>query len=232
MAKQGKRYREGAKEVKPMAAYSLADATEILSKFPKAKFDESVDVAIALGVNPKKAEENVRGTVSLPHGTGKTLRVAVFCKGEKIKEAEAAGADFVGADDLVAKIQGGWMDFDAVVATPDVMALVGKIGKLLGPRGLMPNPKVGTVTTDVAKAIQAIKGGRVEFRVEKAGIVHVAAGKASFGAKKIEENIASVLDAVVKLKPQTSKGVYVKSITVSLTMSPGVTVDATPYRIV
>lgn len=232
MGKQGKRYREGAKTVKPLVAYSLADAAEIVSKFPKAKFDESVDVAVALGVNPKKADENVRGTVTLPHGTGKTLRVAAFCKGEKAKEAEAAGADFVGADDLVAKVQGGWMDFDAVVATPDVMALVGKIGKLLGPRGLMPNPKVGTVTTDIAKAVQAIKGGRVEFRVEKAGIVHVAAGKASFGAKKIEENVASVLDAVMKAKPQASKGVYIKSITMSLTMSPGVTVDPTPYRTV
>ena len=232
MAKDGKRYREAQKLVKPDAVYTLANAAELIEKFPKAKFDETIDVAIWLGVNPKKAEENVRGTVALPHGTGKTLRVAAFCKGDKVKEAEAAGADFVGADDLVAKIQGGWMDFDAVVATPDVMALVGRIGKLLGPRGLMPNPKVGTVTADIGKAVQAIKAGRVEFRVEKAGIVHVAAGKASFGAKKIEENIASVLDAVLKAKPATSKGTYIKSIHISGTMSPGVAVDTTPYRIV
>ncbi len=230
MGTRGKRYKEALKAVKPEAVYTLADAAEVLNNFPKAKFDETVDVAIWLGVNPKKAEENVRGTVALPHGTGKTLRVAAFCKGEKMKEAEAAGADFVGADDLVAKIQGGWMDFDAVVATPDVMALVGKIGKLLGPRGLMPNPKVGTVTVDIAKAVQAIKAGRVEFRVEKAGIVHVAAGRASFGPKKIEENVGSIIDAVMKAKPQTSKGTYIKSIYVSTTMSPSVSVDPTPYR--
>lgn len=232
MAQKGKRYREARKAVKPGSQHTLAAAAELLAKFPRAKFDESVDVAINLGVNPKKAEENVRGTVALPHGTGKTLRVAAFCKGEKAKEAEAAGADYVGADDLVAKVQGGWLDFDAVVATPDVMALVGRIGKLLGPRGLMPNPKVGTVTADIAKAVQAIKAGRVEFRVEKAGIVHVAAGKASFGAKKIEENVASVLDAVVKAKPPAAKGTYIKSIHVSTTMGPGVTVDPTPYRVV
>ncbi|MFN8390879.1 MAG: 50S ribosomal protein L1 [Bdellovibrionota bacterium] len=230
MAKKGKRYREAAKLVKPETLYSLTQAAELLEKFPRAKFDESIDVAINLGVNPKKAEENVRGTVALPHGTGKTLRVAAFCKGEKIKEAEAAGADFVGADDLVAKVQGGWMEFDAVVATPDVMALVGKIGKLLGPRGLMPNPKVGTVTADIAKAIQAIKAGRVEFRVEKAGVLHVAAGKASFGAKKIEENVASVIDAVLKAKPQAAKGTYLKAISLSTTMGPGVAVDPAPYR--
>lgn len=232
MGKPGKRIREARKLVKPSTQYTLTDGAELLSKFPSTKFDESIDVAINLGVNPKKAEENVRGTVALPHGTGKTLRVAAFCKGDKVKEAEAAGADFVGADELVAKIQGGWMDFDAVVATPDVMALVGRIGKLLGPRGLMPNPKVGTVTVEIGKAIQAIKGGRVEFRVEKAGIVHVAAGKKSFGSKKIEENVASIIDAVVKAKPATAKGTYVKTIHLSTTMGPSVEIDPTPYRAV
>lgn len=228
--KQGKRYREAAKLVKPEQLYLLTDAIATLTTFPKAKFDETVDVSINLGVNPRKAEENVRGTVELPHGTGKTVRVAAFCRGEKAKEAEAAGADFVGADDLVAKIQGGWMEFDAVVATPDVMGLVGKIGKLLGPRGLMPNPKVGSVTLDVAKAVQAIKAGRVEFRVEKAGILQVPAGKLSFGADKIAENVASVMDAVLKAKPQSAKGTYVKAIHVSTTMGPSVKVDPAPFR--
>lgn len=230
MGTRGKRYKEARKLVKPTSVYSLTEAADLVSKFPRAKFDESVDVAINLGVNPKKAEENVRGTVALPHGTGKTLRVAAFCKAEKAKEAEAAGADFVGAEDLVAKVQGGWMDFDAVVATPDVMALVGRIGKLLGPRGLMPNPKVGTVTADIGKAVQAIKAGRVEFRVEKAGIVHVVAGKASFGAQKIQENINSVIEAVVKAKPQASKGIYLQRIHLSTTMGPSVEVDPTPFR--
>lgn len=228
--KSGKRYREAAKLVKPLHLYSLDEATAILSKFPKAKFDETVDIAVNLGVNPRKAEENVRGTVELPHGTGKTVRVAAFCRGEKAKEAEAAGADFIGADDLVAKIQEGWMDFDAVVATPDVMGLIGKIGKLLGPRGLMPNPKVGTVTPDIAKAVQAIKAGRVEFRVEKAGILQVPAGKISFGAAKIRENVASVMDAVMKAKPQAAKGTYVQAIHLSTTMGPSVAIDPSPYR--
>lgn len=185
-----KRYKKASELVSAGQLYSLSEAAENLEKLPKAKFDETVEVAVRLGVDPKKAEENVRGTVELPHGTGKTLRVAVFCKGDKQKEAQDAGAEFVGADDLVAKVQGGWLDFDAAVATPDMMVAVGKIGKLLGPRGLMPNPKVGTVTFDVGKAVKAIKAGRVEFRVEKAGIVHVGAGKVSFGAKKIEENLA------------------------------------------
>ncbi len=230
MAKQGKRYREAAKLVKVGKQYTLDEATAVLASYPKTKFDESVDVAVKLGVNPKKAEENVRGTVELPHGTGKTLRVLAFCKGEKAKEAEAAGADFVGSDEIIAKIQGGWLEFDAVVATPDVMALVGKVAKVLGPRGLMPNPRVGTVTTDVTKAIAAIKAGRVEFRVEKAGIVHVAAGKVSFGAAKINDNIKSVMDAIVKAKPATSKGIYIESIYLSTTMVPSVAVDAQAYR--
>lgn len=230
MAKQGKRYREAAKMVKTDAAYSLKDAAELIAKLPKAKFDESVDLAITLGVNPKKAEENVRGTVALPHGTGKTMRVAAVCKGEKAKEAEAAGADFVGAEDLIAKIQEGWMDFDALVATPDVMALVGRVGKQLGPRGLMPNPKVGTVTLEIGKAVQSIKAGRVEFRVEKAGIIHVPTARASFAAEKIAENVASAIDAVVKARPQAVKQNYIKSIYLSTTMGPCITIDAEPYK--
>lgn len=230
MAGKSKRVREALKLVEQGRLYSLDEASDLLTKFPKAKFDEAVDVAVNLGVNPRKAEENVRGTVVLPHGTGRTVRVAVFCKGDKAKEAEAAGADFVGAEDLVQKIQGGWMEFDAAIATPDVMALVGRIGKLLGPRGLMPNPKVGTVTVDVGKAVQAIKSGRVEFRVEKAGIVHVAAGRISFGPAKIKENVGSVIDAIVRAKPAAAKGTYVKSIYLSTTMGPSVAIDPLPYR--
>ena len=230
MARKGKRIRAAWKLVNPEGIYTLADAAELIATLPKAKFDESVDLALNLGVNPRKAEENVRGTVVLPHGTGKTIRVAAFCKGDKVKEAEAAGADFVGAEDLVQKIQEGWMDFDAAIATPDVMALVGRIGKQLGPRGLMPNPKVGTVTVEIGKAIQAVKSGRVEFRVEKAGIVHVAAGRLSFGSEKIRENLASVIDAIIKAKPQAAKGTYLKSIYVSTTMGPSIAVDPVPFR--
>ncbi len=211
--------------------YSLAEAAELMTKFPKVRFDESVDLAINLGVNPKKAEENVRGTVVLPHGRGKVVRVAVFCKGEKAKEAEKAGADYVGAEDLVQKVQGGWLDFEAAVATPDVMALVGRIGKLLGPRGLMPSPKVGTVTFDIGKAVDAIKSGRVEFRVEKAGIVHAGIGKVSFGSAKISENVSAVIEAVVKAKPVAAKGIYLQSIHLSTTMGPGIAIDPAPFRL-
>lgn len=230
MAKEGKRLKEARKLVEEEKVYSLEEAANIVASFPKAKFDESVDLAIKLGVDPRKAEENVRGTVALPHGRGKTVRVAVICKGEKIKEAQDAGADHVGAEDLVQQIQGGFMDFDAVVATPDVMALVGRIGKLLGPRGLMPNPKLGTVTFDVGKAVAAIKSGRVEFRVEKAGIVHVGFAKASFGADKIRENAMSVIDAIVRAKPPAAKGIYLEAIYLSTTMGPGVAVNPLPFR--
>lgn len=229
-SKQGKRYLKARAGVEENKIYALEEAVKVLSQFPKAKFDETVDVAVNLGVNPKKAEENVRGTVSLPHGTGKTVRVVAFCRGDKAKEAEQAGADFVGADDLVAKIQEGWLDFEAVVATPDVMGLVGKIGKVLGPRGLMPNPKVGSVTFEIGKAVTAIKGGQVEFRVEKAGIIQVGVGKVSFGPDKIRDNVTNFLDAVVRAKPKTSKGVYVQKIHISTTMGPGVEVDPTPFR--
>ncbi len=229
MAKKNKRLNE-ARALIEDKEYSLDEASELICKFPKTKFDETVDLAVRLGVNPKKAEENVRGTVALPHGTGKVLRVVAFCQGEKVEEAKSAGADFVGAADLVEKIQGGWLDFDAVVATPDVMAQVGRIGKLLGPRGLMPNPKVGTVTFEIGKAIEAIKSGRVEFRVEKAGIVHLGTAKVSFGAEKIKENLNAAIEALIKAKPQSSKGIYLQSINVSTTMGPGITINAADFR--
>lgn len=230
MAKKGKRLTEAWKLVERGRLYSLEEAAELLVRFPKAKFDESVDLAVKLGVDPRKAEENVRGTVALPHGTGKQIRVVAFCKGEKAKEAEEAGADYVGAEDLIEKIKGGWFEFEAAAATPDLMGLVGRIGKLLGPRGLMPNPKVGTVSFDIGKVVTAIKGGRVEFRVEKTGIVHLGAGRVSFGREKIAENVATVLDVLVKAKPQTSKGVYLQSVYLSTTMGPAVELDPVPYR--
>lgn len=232
MAKVGKRLKAARALVDSTKLYSLNEAAQILAQLPKAKFDESVDLSMCLGVDPRKAEENIRGTVSLPHGTGKSMRVAAFCKGDKAKEAEEAGADIVGAEDLVKKIEAGWFEFDVAVASPDCMALVGKIGKILGPRGLMPNPKVGTVTQDVGKAVSAIKAGRVEYRVEKAGLVHVGAGKVSFGGDKIAENVSALIDAIVKAKPKTSKGVYLQTIYISTTMGPSVRIDPVPYRAV
>ncbi len=205
--------------------YTLEEAMALVKECAFAKFDESVDLAVVLGVDPKRSDQMVRGSVSLPNGTGRTVRVLAFAKGEKEKEATDAGADFAGADDMVAKIQGGWMDFDRVVATPDMMGSVGKLGKLLGPRGLMPNPKVGTVTMDIGKAVREIKAGKVEYRVEKAGIVHVPVGKVSFTADKLTENASVVLEALMKAKPATSKGRYMKKIVVSSTMGPGVKID-------
>ncbi len=221
----GKKYNEALKGVQLEKKYSLAEACTVLSGFKTAKFDETVDVSIRLGVDPKHSDQVVRGAVSLPHGLGKTVRILVFAKGEKEKEAKEAGADFVGSDDLIEKIQGGWMDFDKIIATPDMMGQVSKIGKVLGPRGLMPNPKVGTVTFDLAKAIQENKAGKVEFRTDKAGIVHAPVGKLSFGAEKIKANTQALLDSVIKLKPATAKGTYLRSISVSSTMSPGVKVE-------
>ncbi len=205
--------------------YTLEEAMALVKECAFAKFDESVDLAVVLGVDPKRSDQMVRGSVSLPNGTGRTVRVLAFAKGEKEKEATDAGADFAGADDMVAKVQGGWMDFDRVVATPDMMGSVGKLGKLLGPRGLMPNPKVGTVTMDIGKAVREIKAGKVEYRVEKAGIVHVPVGKVSFAADKLVENASVVLEALMKAKPATSKGRYMKKIVVSSTMGPGVKID-------
>ena len=227
MGKVGKKYKAAAAKVDREKRYSFDEAFNILpgTKISE-KFDETVDVAVRLGVDPKHADQMVRGAVNLPHGTGKTVRVAVFAKGDKAKEAQEAGADFVGAEDLVNKIATeNWLDFDAAVATPDMMGLVGKIGRTLGPRGLMPNPKVGTVTFDVAKAVRELKGGRVEFRVEKAGIVHAPIGKISFGGAKLRDNAWSVLELLYKLKPSSAKGTYLRSIVVSTTMGPGIKLD-------
>ncbi len=205
--------------------YTLEEAMALVKECAFAKFDESVDLAVVLGVDPKRSDQMVRGSVGLPNGTGRTVRVLAFAKGEKEKEATEAGADFAGADDMIAKVQGGWMDFDRVVATPDMMGSVGKLGKLLGPRGLMPNPKVGTVTMDIGKAIREIKAGKVEYRVEKAGIVHVPVGKVSFAADKLAENANVVIEALMKAKPATAKGRYMKKIVVSSTMGPGIKLD-------
>lgn len=210
--------------------YDLLEGIEAVLSASYAKFDESVDVAIKLGVDPRHADQMVRGTCILPHGTGKTVRVLVFAKGEKEKEALDAGADHVGADDLAKQIQDGWLDFDKAVATPDMMGVVGKLGKILGPRGMMPNPKVGTVTFDIAKAVTELKGGKVEFRVEKAGIVHCPVGRVSFGSDKLSENIRALLDSIIRLKPSASKGVYLKGLSLSTTMGPGLRLDAQELR--
>jgi len=227
MAKVGKKYAAAAKLVEREKRYSMEEAFQLVPKLKiSSKYDETVDIAVRLGVDPKHADQMVRGAVVLPHGTGKSVRVAVFAKGDKAKEAQEAGADVVGADDLVNRVQNeNFLDFDAAVATPDMMGLVGKIGRVLGPRGLMPNPKVGTVTVDVARAVRELKGGRVEFRVEKAGIVHAPIGKVSFGSQKLLENARALLELLVKLKPQTAKGQYVRSIAVSTTLGPGLKLD-------
>lgn len=230
MFKKGKNFIEAKKKVEPGKRYTLKEAVEIVVNTGRAKFDETVDAAIRLGVNPQHADQMVRGSVVLPNGLGKSVRVLVFAKGEKEKEASDAGADIVGSDDIIEKIKGGWLEFDRVIATPDVMGNVGKLGKILGPRGLMPNPKVGTVTFDVAKAVQELKAGKVEFRVEKAGIVHSPVGKVSFGVDKLIENISALLEVIMKLKPASSKGTYVKSISLSTTMGPGVKVDPLDVR--
>lgn len=220
-----KRFKKNLEMVDRTKKYSIKEATDVLSKLSNAKFDEAIDIAVRLGIDPKQSDQNVRGTVSLPHGIGKTLRVAVFARGDKADEAKEAGADFVGADDLVQKVSQGFLDFDKVVATPDMMGPVGKLGKVLGPKGLMPNPKLGTVTIDVAKAVKELKAGKLEFRIDKAGIVHSIVGKKSFPAKNLEDNIRTFLEALVKAKPQSSKGNYLKSITISPTMGPGVRID-------
>lgn len=230
MSKKGKSYLNVKKNVEPGKRYTLKEAVDLVVGSARAKFDETVDAAIRLGVNPQHADQMVRGSVVLPHGLGKSVCVLVFAKGEKEKEALDAGADFVGADDIVEKIKGGWMEFDRVIATPDMMGSVGKLGKILGPRGLMPNPKVGTVTFDVGKAVQELKAGKVEFRVEKAGIVHTPVGKASFGAEKLMENLSAVMETIIKLKPASSKGTYVRSISLSTTMGPGVKIDPLDMR--
>ena len=229
MPKIAKKTAAARNKVDRSQKYSLDQACALVKESAFAKFDETVDVAVRLGVNPKHADQMVRGAVVLPHGTGQKLRVLVFAKGEKAKEAEAAGADFVGEADLVSKVQEGFMDFDRVIATPDMMGLVGKLGRVLGPRGLMPNPKVGTVTLDVKTAVTEAKAGKIEYRVEKAGIVHARIGKFSFAPEQLKENASALLDALVRAKPSTAKGTYLKSITLSSTMGPGVRVDTLQF---
>ena len=221
----GKKYNNAKTLIESAKKYSIEEAFNLLEKVAYAKFDESVDVAFSLGVDPKHADQMVRGAITLPHGTGKSARVLVFAKGDKAKEAEQSGADFVGAEDLIEKISGGWLDFDKAIATPDMMGITAKVAKILGPRGLMPNPKLGTVTFDVAKAVKEQKQGKVEYRTEKTGIVHVNIGKKSFGPSKLKDNFSALLNVLVRAKPPTSKGTYMKTITVSTTMSPGISID-------
>ena len=225
MAKHGKRLRKAYEAIDRETGYGIAEAVRIIKDSATSKFDETVEVAINLDVDPKHADQMVRGTVSLPHGTGKALKVAVFAKGDKAKEAEAAGADFVGAEDLAEKIQNGETGFDRCIATPDMMAVVGKLGKILGPKGLMPNPKLGTVTQDVTNAIKAAKAGQIEFRVQKEGIVHAGVGKASFSADQLVENVAAFVDTIVKAKPSGVKGTYLKRVSLTSTMGPGIKLD-------
>lgn len=225
MKSKGKRYEESLKLIDRSTLYTPAEALELTKKSATAKFDETVEVHIRLGVNVRHAEQQVRGTVVLPHGTGKAVRVAVFAKGEKAKEAEAAGADVVGADDLAERVQAGWTDFDIAVATPDMMGVVGRLGRILGPKGLMPNPKAGTVTFDVAQAVKEIKAGKVEYRLDRGGITHVPIGKASFDADSLLENFKVLLDAIVRARPAAAKGTYLRSIVVSSTMGPGIKID-------
>jgi len=221
-----KRYVESAKLMEKNKKYSINDALEIIEKMPKAKFDETVELHVKLGVDSKHADQQVRGTVVLPHGTGKTLKVLVFAKGPKADEATKAGADYVGAEELIPKIQNdNWFDYDVVVATPDMMGVVGRLGKVLGPKGLMPNPKSGTVTMDVTKAIADIKSGKVEYRLDKTNIIHLGFGKVSFGAKKLQENYQTILDAIIKAKPAAAKGTYIKSVSVATTMGPGISIE-------
>jgi large subunit ribosomal protein L1 len=225
MAKRGKKYLANREKVDAQKKYPLVEAIELLKSLELAKFDESLDVAVRLGVDPRHADQMVRGAVVLPHGTGKSARVLVFAKGEKEMEAKEAGADFVGGDDLAKKITDGWLDFDKAVATPDMMGVVGKLGRILGPRGLMPNPKVGTVTFDIARAVKDIKAGKVDFRVEKAGIVHAPVGRMSFSVEKLQENIATLIETLNRLKPASSKGNYMRGFALSTTMGPSVRID-------
>jgi len=230
MSGNGKSYRAALAKVDRNQRYLLEDTLRLVKETARAKFDETVEMAVRLGVDPRQADQNVRGTVTLPHGMGKTVRVLAFAKGEKEKETQEAGADFVGSDELIKRISEGWFDFDKTVATPDMMATVGRIGKVLGPRGLMPNPKTGTVTPDIGKAIKEIKAGKLEFRVDKAGIVHVPVGKASFGAEQLIDNAKAVLMSILRAKPASAKGNYVRGVTISTTMGPGIKVDLSQVR--
>lgn len=225
MSKHGKKYQDALKLLEQDKLYEPAEAIELVKKTSTAKFDETIEAHIKLGVDPRHADQQVRGTVVLPNGTGKTRTVLVFAKGEKVNEAEEAGADFVGAEDMVAKIEGGWLGFDVVIATPDMMGAVGKLGRILGPRGLMPNPKTGTVTFELERAIKEVKAGKIEFRVDKTSIVHVLIGKASFEQSKLRENFQTLMDALIKAKPAVAKGQYLKSVTISSTMGPGIRIN-------
>jgi large subunit ribosomal protein L1 len=230
MGANGKSYRNAIAKVDRSKRYLLEEGLGLAKDTARAKFDETVELAVRLGVDPRQADQNVRGTVSLPHGMGKAVRIVAFAKGDKEREAQDAGADFVGSDELIKKISDGWLDFDKAVATPDMMAAVGRIGKILGPRGLMPNPKTGTVTPDIAKAVKEIKAGKLEFRVDKAGIVHIPVGKASFGAAQLIDNATAVLQSILRAKPASAKGNYVRGVTVSTTMGPGIKLDLSQIR--
>lgn len=230
MKKRGKNFRAALELVDPTKSYEIKEAISILKEASKSKFDETVEIAFRLGVDPKKAEENIRGAVVLPHGTGKTQRVLVFAKGDKIKEAEAAGADYIGDADIIAKITSGWFEFDVIVATPDMMAEVGKLGRVLGPKGLMPNPKTGTVTFEVEKAVNEIKAGKIEYRVDKSSNLHAPIGKLSFDDDKLIENFKTIVDTIVKVKPQSSKGTYMRNLSVTSTMGPGIKIEAGKYN--
>ncbi|HHW98713.1 MAG TPA: 50S ribosomal protein L1 [Firmicutes bacterium] len=225
MPKRGKKYQEALKQFERQELHDVSTAIALVKQIASAKFDETVEAAVKLGVNPKHADQQVRGAVVLPHGTGRTVRVLVFAKDAKAAEAQEAGADFVGAEDLIQKIQGGWLDFDVAIATPDMMGLVGRLGRILGPRGLMPNPRTGTVTMDVASAVRDSKAGKIEYRVDRAGIIHAPIGKVSFPAEKLEENFQTLMDALIKAKPAAAKGQYVRSVTLASTMGPGVRVS-------
>jgi large subunit ribosomal protein L1 len=230
MKRHGKGYNAALSKFDRVTRYPLEEGLKLVQETKRAKFDETVELAVRLGVDPKQADQNIRGTVALPHGMGKAVRVVAFAKGDKVKEAEDAGADFVGSDELIKKITEGWLDFDNAVATPDMMGAVGRIGKILGPRGLMPNPKTGTVTMDIAKAVKEIKAGKLEFRVDKAGIVHIPVGRASFSEEKLIENARAVLTAILRAKPASAKGNYIQGVTVSTTMGPGIKIDVNQVR--
>ena len=231
MAKHGKKYRAAAEKVDNVKKYRIDEALAVLGDLSYTKFDSTVDLAVRLGVDPTKADQNIRSAVVLPHGTGKSIRLLVFAKGDKAEQAKSAGADFVGDEDYVEKIKEGWLDFDKVIATPDMMKIISKVSRILGPKGLMPNPKVGTVTQDIEQAVKEQKAGKVSFRVDKAGNMHVVMGKISFGANKLKENFVELLKALVKLKPSTCKGVYLKNISISTTMSPGIKLDAADAQV-
>ncbi len=230
MAKHGKRYIEAKKKIEKGKAYPIEEAIKLVLDTATAKFDETVEVAVNLGVDPRHADQMVRGSVVLPHGTGKQVKVLVFAQGEKEKEAQAAGADYVGGEEFIKKIEEGWLEFDKVVATPDMMSKVAKLGRILGPRGLMPSAKTGTVTFDVAKAIKELKGGKIDFKVDKGGVIHAPIGKVSFGAEKLLDNFKALMETIIRLKPASAKGTYIKGITLSSTMGPGIKVDTASVR--